>query len=64
MKTAKEKMVGYYIELAKLEEIAHYYSFPLAVFFTPVGALEGSRKVKFGVAYNKLEKIKEIIEDD
>jgi len=51
------------ILIAKLEEIASYYQFPLAVFFTPLGQLKGSRAERFGYAYNTLNKIKELLEE-
>jgi len=51
------------IKIKKLEEIASYYQFPLAVFFTPLGQLRGSRRERFGYAYDALNKVKEILEE-
>ena len=48
------------IELKKLREIAEYYQFPLAMFFTPLGYLKGTRN--YADAYEKLCEIKEILE--
>ena len=54
------------LEVAKL--IASYYQFPTAVFLLDIKdakkMLKGTRKAKFGRAWEKLEQIKEIIESD
>lgn len=52
------------IKIEKLREIADYYNFPLAVFFSPIGTLKGTRQEKYAKAYEKLNKIKEILEED
>ena len=57
-----KKVVG--IKIEKLREIADYYNFPLAVFFSPIGTLKGTRQEKYAKAYEKLNKIKEILEED
>ena len=51
------------IKIKKLEEIAEYYEFPVAVFFTPHGNLKG--KTRCGELFEKAEafnKIREILE--
>lgn len=57
------------ISLKKLEIIANYYEFPVAVFFTPVKELKGMRKknltrLNFLWKRNgKLERIEEILKE-
>lgn len=58
------------IELEKLRLIAEYYEFPLAVFFMPIEELrkivekeKRTRNKDCFKAFEKLEKIREILED-
>jgi len=54
------------IAIEKLQEVAEYYEFPLSVFFSPLGYLKGKmkRELAYRSAYEKLCKIKEILEED
>jgi len=59
MKTEKVE-----IEIKKLQEVADYYEFPLAVFFTPLGSLKGkNRHEEIFKRAEAFEKIKEIVEE-
>ena len=63
IKKSKEEIVK--VSIDKLKEVAEYYEFPLAVFFTPKCHLKKgtTRNEEIFKSLDALDKIKKIIED-